>query len=85
MVEMLVGVVHVPSPVAGIMDTKLLVVCIIISSLLMVVAPLIDGEPVEIAILEVCPTRLLCRRPSMRVRCSRISLSPASSLMPGSR
>ena len=29
--------------------------------------------------------RLVCSMPSMRLRCSRMSLSPASSLMPGSR
>jgi hypothetical protein len=29
--------------------------------------------------------RLVCRRPSIRLRCSKMSLSPASNLIPGSR
>jgi hypothetical protein len=29
--------------------------------------------------------RLVCKSPSIRLRCSKISLSPASNLMPGSR
>lgn len=74
-----------PRPVAGIMETKLLVLCIITSSLLMVVAPLIEGEPVESARFEVCPMRFDWRRPSILVKRSRMSLSPASSLIPGSR
>jgi hypothetical protein len=45
MVEMFVPTdVQVPRPVAGIIETKLLPFCIIISSLLIVVPPFIDGE-----------------------------------------
>jgi len=57
-VEIFVGVVQVPRPVAGIMDTKLLPFCIITSSLLMVVPPLTEGDPVDKAMLDVWPTRL---------------------------
>ncbi len=51
-VEMFVGVVQVPRPVAGIIETKLLEACIKTSSLI-VVAPLIEGEPVDIARADV--------------------------------
>ena len=85
MVEMLVGVVQVPRPVAGIIETKLLVLCIMISSLLIVVAPLIDGDPADSARLDVCPRRFDWRSPSILVKRSRMSLSPASNLIPGSR
>jgi hypothetical protein len=56
-VEIFVGVVQVPRPVAGIIETKLLPFCIITSSLLMVVPPLTDGDPVERARLDVGPTK----------------------------
>ena len=58
-VEMFVGVVQVPSPEFGSIDTpKLCPFCIITSSLLMFVPPCIEGEPVDKARPEVCPMRL---------------------------
>lgn len=85
MVEMFVGVVQVPSPELGSMETpKLCPFCIITSSLLIFVPPCIEGDPVDKARLEVCPIRFDCSKPSIRARCSKINLSPASSLIPGS-
>lgn len=82
---MFVGALHVPTPIAGIIVTKLFAaLCMSISSVLIVVAPLTEGDPVDSARFDVCPIKLDCRRPSILVNLSRINLSPASSLIPGS-
>lgn len=96
MVLMFVPVlVHVPRPVTGIIETKLTWLCMISSSLLNAVAaerwlswPGLVALPIAAA--RECTAwfwfaMLDCRRPSMRFRRSRMSLSPASSLIPGSR
>lgn len=57
------------------------------SSLLMFVPllALVAGEVDDGAELWACPPRLDCKRFSILERCSRMSLSPASNLIPGSR
>lgn len=82
-----VWLVHVPRPPLGIIETKLPdEFWIITLSPLSAVPLLMGGESCAICMAFGWPfARLICRRLSMRFSLSRISLSPASSLIPGSR
>lgn len=81
---------HVPKPTGPGFPTpeRLSVDFMSISSVLIPVALLIAGEPADIGIplllLEGLAGRAVWSRFSIRERCSKMSLSPASSLMPGS-
>lgn len=52
------GIAHVPRPVAGIIEAKPPLAAINRSSPLVVVPPLIDGDPVERARLDVWPIKV---------------------------
>ena len=83
MVEMLEGwLVHVPIPLIGWTIPRLGIWPLLRPRKSSLVELLVVGECVA---NEKVLVRLVCRRPSMRLRCSKISLSPASSLIPGSR
>lgn len=81
-VEMLEGwLVHVPMPLIGWTMPRLGIWPLLRPRKSSLVALLVVGECVA---KEKVLVRFVCKRPSMRFRCSKISLSPASSLMPGS-
>lgn len=73
------GFAQDPKPTADILGGILMVVSSRLVSLL------VAGDVDDRANWGLCPWRFECSRPSMRVNCSSMSLSPASSLMPGSR
>lgn len=90
-VEMFVcwlGFIHVPRPAMGmanVLSTPSLGLAIA-SSLLIPVPLLFVGECGSMDNILACwLTNPVCNRPSMRLSLSRMSLSPASSLTPGSR
>lgn len=77
---------HVPNPPLGMIETKLSLFCTPIRlSPLKAVPLLIFGELCDIPMPLLWPTMFIWRRLSIRPRRSRINLSPASSLIPGSR
>jgi len=82
-VEMFDGwLVHVPMPLMGWTMPKWGIVPELRARKSSLVVLLAAGECED---RENPLVMLVCKSPSMRFRCSRINLSPASSLMPGSR
>jgi hypothetical protein len=83
MVDMLEGwLVHVPMPLMGCTMPKWGMFPEVRARKSSLVVLLVAGECDD---NENPLVRLVCKSPSMRLKCSKMSLSPASSLMPGSR